>query len=147
MIFVLREFQNGNQLGNTVKIDAENLKGAKMQATRLLSIFADEQHIENEVGAMLAKRTKGLWKAPFFLPSLKPGRKSMKKESTDPVFVVRELRNNQTIQVGTIQAKNLDGLKRRAFRFAENMDSVLTVETPDGVLLAKREEGWWQRLS
>ena len=71
----------------------------------------------------------------------------MKKESTDPVFIVRELRNNQTIQVGTIQAKNLDGLKRRAFRFAEDMDSVLTVETPEGVLLAKREEGWWQRLS
>ena len=55
-IYNLREFQNGSQLVETVKVDAENLQVAKKQTFLRASIFADELHIENEVGVVLLKR-------------------------------------------------------------------------------------------
>ena len=58
-IYKLREFQNGSQLGETVNVDAENLQVAKKQTLLRASIFADEQHIENELGVVLLKRIKG----------------------------------------------------------------------------------------
>jgi hypothetical protein len=143
-IYIIREFQNGSQLGETVNVDAENLQVAKKQTLLRASIFADEQHIENEVGVVLLKRINGVWKDPSFCPLPKPGRKPIKKASSDPVFVIRELRNNRQIQTVTIHAQNLRGAKHQAFRLAEQMDSVLTIETIDGVLLTRRENEGWQ---
>jgi hypothetical protein len=82
-IYIIREFQNGSQLGETVNVDAENLQVAKKQTLLRASIFADEQHIENEVGVVLLKRINGVWKDPSFCPLPKPGRKPIKKASSE----------------------------------------------------------------
>ena len=142
-LYIVREFHNGSPLGEPVAIEAENLPHAKTQTVLRRSLVSDEQHIENEVGELLAQRIKGAWKDPDYRPRQKTGRKPMAKESSAPVFVLRELHNNRLIRSSTIRAKSLRGAKVRAYRFPEKRDSVLILETENGVLLARREAGGW----
>jgi len=142
-VFVIRELHNNFQI-QMVTIQSITLYGAKLKASRLADRTNPVLTIENEAGVVLLKRINGVWKYPSFCPLPKPGRKPIKKASSDPVFVIRELRNNRQIQSSTIHAKNLRGAKDQAFRLAYHMDSVLTIETFDGVLLTRRENGEWQ---
>jgi hypothetical protein len=142
-VFVIRELHNNVQI-QMVTIQSITLYGAKLKASRLADRTNPVLTIENEAGVVLLKRINGVWKYPSFCPLPKPGRKPIKKASSDPVFVIRELRNNRQIQTVTIHAQNLRGAKHQAFRLAEQMDSVLTIETIDGVLLTRRENEGWQ---
>jgi hypothetical protein len=143
-IYKLRECQNGRQLGETIEIEVENLQVAKKKTLLRSSIFADELHIENEVGDVLLKRINGVWKDPSFCPLPKPGRKPIKKASSDPVFVIRELHNNVQIQMVTIQSITLYGAKLKASRLADRTNPVLTIENEAGVVLLKRINGVWK---
>ena len=142
----IREFQNGRQLGKTVKIDAENINAAKKQNLLRASIFSDEQHIENEVGVVLIIRINGCWKDPSYTPKPPSDRKTVGIESSYPVFIVNEMCGKRQLHSTSIQAKNLRGAKNKAYRIASTWDCTITINTPEGVLLAKREKGSWQLL-